>query len=164
MPPAGATCASGEGRQGTFARKPGDQACRSGVGVRPSKQGSGEAFRGVLDAGGQRESGLPFDGASFEHHISVTATSARFGVPCGRCSTLRSPRPGVSSSCPEHDGLTSLFGTVVAHTRASDVIKRAAAQRTQFGLAGASSMEPGASREGEVRLARQVFRIRVFRI
>ena len=56
---------------------------------------------------GVGDSALPFGGASFEHVSCLSATAASFALR-GRTSTLRSPRPGVSPSCPEHGGLTSI--------------------------------------------------------
>src|SRR5262249_37187071 len=89
---------------------------------------------------GAGESGLSFDGASLEHDIdSNSAAWPDLVRNAGRNVTMRSPRPGVSPSCPEHDGLTSPSGAAVARTRAGDMTRRAADQRTQFGLAGASS-------------------------
>jgi len=42
---------------------------------------------------------LPFDGASFEHrHRTGLAAACPTACPCA--SSLRSPRPGVSPSCP----------------------------------------------------------------
>ena len=63
--------------------------------------------------GGQGESGLPFDGASFEHESCISAVAASFDAP-DRIPTMRSPRPDVSPPCPEHGGLAPCH----AHARA----------------------------------------------
>ena len=79
-------------------------------------------FGGTSTLPGGRGSGLPFDGASFEHESCSYATAARLALP-GRHFTLRSPRPGVSPPCPEHGGLASFL--VGAPSGASPASQRA---------------------------------------
>jgi len=42
---------------------------------------------------------MPFDGASFEHGSRFGLAEACIALPCP-APTSRSPRPGVSPSCP----------------------------------------------------------------
>ena len=71
-------------------------------------------FGGFHIAGGQGESGLSLSGASLDHASCSSAVAACFGASAPD-PTSRSPRPGVSPSCPEHGGLASLR----AHARAN---------------------------------------------
>jgi len=42
---------------------------------------------------------MPFDGASFEHRSHIGLAEACLALPCSALIS-RSPRPGVSPSCP----------------------------------------------------------------
>jgi len=89
---------------------------------------------------------LSFDGASIELVSSNRATRARFGAASCRSFTVRSPRPDVSPSCPEHGGLASRpVPFLLARARAA--VQRAGDQRAQSRLAGACQRRSGRSRE-----------------
>jgi hypothetical protein len=105
----GSTGGDGGGHERTGAVSFGDV---TGVAACPFRRGLTTpswvvSSRGIFALPGGRGSGLPFDGASFEHESCTTATAARLALP-GRPTTMRSPRPDVSPPCPEHGGLASL--------------------------------------------------------
>ena len=101
MQPAGAT-SHREGLRG--------RSSSGGRAVRRADRGArrwATLFRGILRCRGAGESGLLFGGASFEPASDQCATARSACPATGGVFDSRSPRPGVSPSCPEHDGLTS---------------------------------------------------------